>query len=297
MNTIGKQITAITTAALLTIGLAACGNSNTANNTANTANTTQNETSKASKPKEKLNPGNWSAWDIKVGPGEQETSGEVIYSTNKISITNLSDETVYMPCFTVRFVTPAGDKTINDGKGNDMGASPLYYDFVLNGKSRYDKNAGGTEDELAAELASETNWKPGETKTFTAKFMLPADNGSPTTKNIVFDKLKIVHDKNELDNVTSGVEEVNDLWDGQYCPGKNEEGTEEKTEDQCTEKWGPVFDLKTGKTITDYATGKDMSTARFEDLRPDDTSDWQARMTDEEKEQLDMQREFLNGNK
>lgn len=297
MNTISKQITAITTAALLTIGLAACGNGNTANNTTNTANTTQNETSKTSKPKEKLNPGNWNAWDIKVGPGEQETSGEVIYSTNKISITNLSDETVYMPCFTVRFVTPAGDRTINDGKGNDMGASPLYYDFVHNGKSSYDKNAGGTEDELAAELASETNWKPGETKTFTAKFMLPADNGSPTTKNIVFDKLKIVHDKNELDNVTSGVEEVNNLWDGQYCPGKNEEGTEKKTEDQCTEKWGPVFDLKTGKKIADYATGKDMSTARFEDLRPDDTSDWQARMTDEEKEQLDMQREFLNGNK
>ena len=297
MNTISKQITAITTAALLTIGAAACSNSNTANNTANTANTTQNETSKASKPKEKLNPGNWNAWDIKVGPGEQKTSGEVIYSTNKISITNLSDETVYMPCFTVRFVTPAGDKTINDGKGTDMGASPLHYDFVHNGKSRYDKNAGGTEDELAAELASETNWKPGETKTFTATFMLPADNGSPTTKNIVFDKLKIVHDKNELDNVTSGVEEVNDLWDGQYCPGKNEEGTEKKTEDQCTEKWGPVFDLKTGKKITDYATGKDMSTTRFEDLRPDDTSDWQARMTNEEREQLDMQRKFLNGNK
>lgn len=293
MNTIIKQATAITTAALLTIGLAACGNGNTAN----TANTTQNETSKTSKPKEKLNPGNWNAWDIKVGPGEQETSGEVIYSTNKISITNLSDETVYMPYFEVRFVTPAGDKTINDGKGDDMGAGPLHYDFVHNGKSRYDKNAGGTEDELAAERASETNWKPGETKTFTAKFMLPADNGSPTTKNIVFDKLKIVHDENELDNVSSGVEEVNDLWDGQYCPGKNEEGTEEKTEDQCTEKWGPVFDLKTGKKITDYATGKDMSTVYFEDLRPDDTSSWQASMTDEEREQLDMLRKFLNGNK
>lgn len=289
MNTIIKQATAITTTALLTIGLAACGNGNTAN----TANTTQNETSKASKPKEKLNPGNWSAWDIKVGPGEQETSGEVIYSTNKISITNLSDETIYMPYFKVRFVTPAGDKTINDGKGDDMGASPLHYDFVHNGKSRYDKNAGGTEDELAAELASETNWKPGETKTFTAKFMLPADNGSPTTKNIVFDKLKIVHDKNELDNVTSGVEEVNDLWDGQYCPGKNEEGTEEKTEDQCTEKWGPVFGLKTGKKITDYATGKDMSTVRFEDLRPDDTSDWQARMDDYQRAQYKMKLEDL----
>lgn len=297
MNTIIKQATAITTAALLTIGLAACGNGNTANNTANTANTTQNETSKTSKPKEKLNPGNWNAWDIKVGPGEQETSGEAIYSTNKISITNLSDETIYMPYFKVRFVTPAGDKTINDGKGDDMGASPLHYDFVHNGKSRYDKNAGGTEDELAAELASETNWKPWETKTFTAKFMLPADNGNLRTKNIVFDKLKIVHDENELDDVSSGVEEVNDLWDDQYCPGKNEEGTEEKTEDQCTEKWGPVFDLKTGKKITDYATGKDMSTVRFEDLKPDDTSDWQARMTDEEREQLDMQRKFLNGNK
>lgn len=297
MNTIGKKITAITTAALLTIGLAACGNGNTANNTANTANTTTQ--SKTNKPKEKLNPGNWNAWDIKVGPGEQEASGEVIYSTNKISITNLSDETIYMPYFEVRYVTPAGDKSVNNGKGDDLKPSgdPLHYNFVHNGKSRYDKNAGGTEDELAANLASETNWKPGETKTFTAKFRLPADNGSPTTKNLVFDKLKIVHDDNELDDVTSGAEEANDLWDGKYCPGKNEEGTEKNTEDQCTEKWGPVFDLETGKKITDYATGKDMSTVYFEDIRPDDTSDWQANMTDEEKEQLEMQREFLNGNK
>lgn len=290
MNTIIKQATTITTAALLTIGLAACGNGNTANNTANTANTTQNETNKASKPKEKLNPGNWNAWDIKVGPGEQETSGEAIYSTNKISITNLSDETVYMPYFEVRFVTPAGDKTINDGKGDDMGASPLYYDFVHNGKSRYDKNAGGTEDELAAELASETNWKPGETKTFTAKFKLPADNGNLSTKNIVFDTINIVHNENELDDL----EERNyDSWDNKYCPGENTDGTEEKTEDQCTEKWGPVFDLKTGKKITDYATGKDMSTVRFEDLRPDDTSDWQADMDNYQRAQYKMKLEDL----
>lgn len=297
MNTISKQITAITTAALLTIGLAACGNSNTANNTANTADTTTQ--SKTSKPKEKLNPGNWSAWDIKVGPGEQETSGEVIYSTNKISITNLSDETVYMPYFEVGYVTPAGDKSVNNGKGYDQkdGGDPLYYNFVHNGKSRYDKNAGGTEDELTANLASETNWKPGETKTFTAKFQLMADNGKLLTKNINFRTLKIIHKEGELDYVTSGDEAASDIWDGMYCPGKNTEGTEKNTEDQCTEKWGPVFDITTGKKITDYATGKDQSTEYLENVKPDDTSDWQASMTDDEREQLEMQRRFLNGNK
>ena len=40
-----------------------------------------------------------------------------------------------------------------------------------------------------------------------------------------------------------------------------------------------------------------MSTWYYEDLRPDDTSGWQASMTDEEREQLDMLRKFLNGNK
>lgn len=291
MNTIIKQATAITTAALLTIGLAACGNGNTANNTANTANTTQNETNKASKPKEKLNPGNWNAWDIKVGPGEQETSGEAIYSTNKISITNLSDETVYMPYFEVKYVTPTGDKTINNGKGEDKkhGGDPLYYNYLHNGISRYD-NKGITESEAEAQLATETNWKPGETKTFTAKFQLMAPNGKLTTKNLVFDTINIVHNENELDDLD---ESNYDFWDNKYCPGENTDGTEEKTEDQCTEKWGPVFDITTGKKITDYATGKNMSTVYFEHLKPTDTSDWQADMDNYQRAQYKMKLEDL----
>lgn len=283
MNTISKQITAITTAALLTIGAAACGNGNTANNTANTANTTQNETSKASKPKKKLNPGNWNAWDIKVKHVKTEpnpNNSELDEITEEISIKNLSDETVYTPYMGIKLVTPAGDPEWGNGKGADMWSGSKSLSSFM------------AEDEEYP-----TNIAPGETKTFTITLQSGNTKGSNDVKNIVFSKLKIAHDENELDDVSSGVEEVNDLWDGQYCPGKNEDGTEKKTEDQCTEKWGPVFDLATGKKITDHATGKDMSTWHYEDLRPDDTSGWQARMTDEEKEQLDMQREFLNGNK
>lgn len=302
MNTIGKKITAITTAALLTIGLAACGNGNTANNTANTANTTTQ--SKTNKPKEKLNPGNWNAWDIKVKHVKTEPdpkNSDIVYVTEKISIKNLSNENIYKPYFMVGLGTPAGDKTVNGSKGIGGGRISLDHYLVSDGKSIYDDGLNGIEQYAQQESnttsTATTNWKPGETKTATYKFRLGGYGNGNHEKNIEFRLLKIVHDDNELDDVTSGAEEANDLWDGKYCPGKNEEGTERNTEDQCTEKWGPVFDLKTGKKITDYATGKDMSTAYFEDIRPDDTSDWQANMTDEEKEQLEMQREFLNGNK
>lgn len=279
MNTIIKQATTITTAALLTIGLAACGNGNTANNTANTANTTQNETNKASKPKEKLNPGNWNAWDIKVKHVKTEpnpNNSELDEITEEISIKNLSDETVYTPYMGIKLVTPAGDPEWGNGKGADMWPGSKSLSSFM------------AEDEEYP-----TNIAPGETKTFTITLKSGNTKASNDVKNIVFSELKIAHDENELDEISSGVEEVNDLWDGQYCPGENTDGTEEKTEDQCTEKWGPVFDLKTGKKITDYATGKDMSTWYYEDLRPNDTSDWQADMDNYQRAQYKMKLEDL----
>ena len=300
------KTTAIITAALLTISLAACDNSsNTTNTDNNTANTTSKET-KNQKPKEKLNPGNWNAWDIKVKPIKTEADSSGNGTVNKymeISITNKSDEEVYAPYFEIDFVTPAN----GDDSGADIlpGSDPLNVHIVVDGQSPYDISRNATVDDadkLEAFAAKQNgmmiNWKPGDTKKIqVVTNSATDDNDAAEVKDINFSSLKIAKTAEEYKDLTEGDKIGMDAWDSKYCPGKNEDGTEQKTDDQCTEKWGPVFEIATGKKITDYATGKNQSTVYFEDMRPDDDSDWKAKMTDEEMEQWKMQNEFLNGNK